>query len=87
MVLACKVGGRWSDESRHFLRQLSKAKARQEPPMLQQRMRHARLFRWELMLACSAARALALSLLEWGRGVDGPTPLDNDLMWEARYVT
>ena len=89
VVLACEVGGRWSDESRHFLRQLSRAKARQEHPMLQQRVRHAWLFRWGSMLACSAARALALSLLEarGGQGVDGPTPLDHDVMWEARYVT
>ena len=40
------------------------------------------------MLACSAARALALSLLEarGGQGVDGPTPLDHDVMWEGRWA-
>ena len=37
-----------------------KAKARGEPPLLQQRVRHAWLFRWGSMLACAGARALAL---------------------------
>ena len=71
---------KWSEESRHFLRQLSNAKARQEPPLLQQRVRHAWLFRWGSMLACSGARALALSLLDV-RG--GQT---DDVLWDARYV-
>ena len=86
VVLASEVGGRWSEESRHFLRQLSKAKARQEPPLLQQRERHAWLFRWGSMLACSGARALALSLLDvrGGQGVDGPPPLSDDVLWDAR---
>ena len=89
VVLACEVDGRWSDESRHFLRQWSKAKARQEPPLMQKRVRHAWLFRWGSMLACTGARALALSLLEQrgGRGADGPTPPNHDVVWEARYVT
>ena len=62
---------------------------RREPPLLQQQVRHAWVFRWGSMLACSAARAFALSLLEQrgGQGVDGPTPLDHDVMWEGRYVT
>ena len=85
LVLSClpakSEGG--GDESRHFLRQLSKAKARQEPPLLQQRVRHAWLFPWGSMLACSGARALALSLLDVraGQGVDGPTPLGDDVVW------
>ena len=78
VVLACEVGGRFSEECRHFLRQLSKFKARDEPPLLR-----------GSMLACSGARALALSLLEQrgGHGVDGPPPLSHDVLWEARYVT
>ena len=39
------------------------------------------------MLACSGARALALSLLQrrGGHGADGPLPLNHDVLWEARY--
>ena len=87
VVLACEVGGRFSEECRHFLSQLSKFKARDEPPLLQQRVRHAWLHRWGAMLACSGARALALSLLErrGGHGADGPLPLHHDVLWEARY--
>ena len=63
VVLACEVGGRFSDECQHFLRQLSKAKVRGEPPLLQQRVRHAWLFRWGSMLACAGAR--------WRNAADG----------------
>ena len=86
VVLACEVGGRFSEECRHFLRQLSKAKVRGEPPL--QRVRHAWLFRWGSMWACAGARALALSLLDerGGQGVDGPTPPSHDVIWDARYV-
>ena len=89
VVLAREVGGRFFEECRHFLRQLSKFKARDEPPLLQQRVRHAWLHRWGSMWACSGARALALSLLEQrgGHGVDGPPPPSHDVLWEARYVT
>ena len=30
VVLVCEVGGRWSDETQAFLRQIAKAKARTE---------------------------------------------------------
>ena len=89
VVIACEVGDRFSEECRHFLSQLSKFRARDEPPLLQQRVRHAWPHRWEPMLACSGARALALSLLErrgW-HGADGPPPLNHDVLWEARYIT
>lgn len=39
VVLACQVKGRWSDIC-HFLCQVSKTNARQEPPFLQHRVRH-----------------------------------------------
>ena len=38
------------------------------------------------MLACSGARALALSLLRRGQGVHGPTSPDHDVVWEACNV-
>ena len=46
VVLACEVGGRWSDETQAFLRQLAKAKARTEAVLLQSRARAAWLRRW-----------------------------------------
>ena len=32
VVLGCEVGGPWSDECQSFIRQLSKARVRHEPP-------------------------------------------------------
>ena len=56
--LVCEVGGRFAEECRHFLRQLSKAKVRSEPPLLQQRVRHA----WSSFDApCWLAQAHVLS--------------------------
>ena len=40
-LFVCEVGGRFPEECRHFLSQLSKFKARDEPPLLQQRVHHA----------------------------------------------
>ena len=76
VVLACEVGGRWSDETQAFLQQLAKFKARTEPLPQQARARAAWLLRWRTMLAWSSARALAQSLMEVrpSGGCDGPTP-------------
>ena len=76
VVLGCEVGGRWSDECQSFLRQLSKARVRHEPPGIRASARRAWLRRWSSILACCASRSLALSLLEQrgGLGADGPTP-------------
>ena len=67
--------GRWSDECLSFLRQLARAKVRSEPPHLKVRARRAWLFTWSVLLSCSAARAIAMSLLErrGGTGSDGET--------------
>ena len=64
VVFAGEVGGRWSDETQAFLRQLANARARSEPVPQQARARAARLMRWRAILACSSARAFATSLLE-----------------------
>ena len=76
VVLASEVGGRWSAEAQAFLRQLARAKSRQEPPTLRASAKLAWIWRWSMILACASARAFALSLLE-GRtahGCDSPTP-------------
>ena len=64
VVLAAEVGGRWSEETAQFLRGLAKARADSVPPLLQGRVKAAWLRRWSSLLACSATRAFAESLLE-----------------------
>ena len=88
VVLACEVGGRWSDETRDFLRHLAKAKVRGEPFPVQRRAEAAWLLRWRVLLACSAAKAFALSLLEARSCVssDGCAPSTGEVISDARYV-
>ena len=76
VVLGCEVAGRWSDECLSFLGQLARAKVCSEPP----------LSRWSVLLSCSAARAVAMSLLErrGGTGSDGETPSTLQVLADAR---
>ena len=64
IVLGAEVGGRWSDEAAAFVRHLANAKARGEPSVLRGRAQQAWTHRWSSFFACSAAKALALSLFE-----------------------
>ena len=57
VVLATEVGGRWSEETQVFLRQLAKAEARAEPVPLEAHARAAWLHRWRTTLACCSARS------------------------------
>ena len=63
VVLAAEVGGRWSDETAQILRWLAKARVDSVPSLLQGRVKVACLRRWSSLLACSAARVFAESLL------------------------
>ena len=56
VVLGCEVDGQ------EFFRSLAKAKARSEPARLRTTARQAWRLRWAVILACSAARVVALSL-------------------------
>ena len=87
VFLASEVGGRWSEEYRQFLCQLASAKTRNESKVLRSRARQAWLHRWRSLLACSSARAFAMSLLErrGGTGADDPTSSTADVVWEARF--
>ena len=87
MVLACEVGGWWSEETRDFLRHLAKAKVRGEPFPLQRRAEVAWLLRWRVIMACSAAKAFALSLLESRTCVssDGCMPMTGEVVGDSRY--
>ena len=66
-------------------RSVAKAKVRSEPKIMRSRAKQAWLLRWGSILACSSARAFAMSLLErrGGMGTDGPTPSTDDVVWEA----
>ena len=64
VVLAAEVGGRWSNETAGFLCALAKARAETVPFLMQSRAEAAWLRRWSAMLACNAARAFSMSLLE-----------------------
>ena len=87
VVLAGEVGGRFSDETAQFLRALASAKVREVPQLLQGRAHAAWLRRWSAMLACAAARAYALSLLDrdCSAGVDGPTPSMHEVLGDSRH--
>ena len=63
-MLAAETGGRWSDETAHFLRCLAKSKAESVPLLLQNKVKAVWLRRWRSILECSAGRAFALSLLD-----------------------
>ena len=88
VVLAAEVGGRWSLEAQTFLRLLVRAKTRSLPEVLRVRARQAWLFRWSSLLACSAGRAYASSLLELHGcpGADGPTPSTSSVVDGFRVV-
>ena len=64
VVLAAEVGGRWSQETVDFPNALAKARAQESPQILQGRVRTPYVRRWKVILACSLARSLSVSLLE-----------------------
>ena len=54
---------------------------------LQRRAEAAWLLRWRVIMACSAAKAFALSLLESQTcaGSDGSTPMTEEVIGDFRY--
>ena len=64
VVLAVEVCGRWSQETKSFLSSLAHAKAHSEPSLLRKRVEQAWRLRWGSLFSCTAARAVAASLLE-----------------------
>ena len=79
VVLAVEVGGRWLPETQSFLSQLGSAKARAESPLMRRRVEQA----WRTVgrPVVTAARAVAMSLLEWQgtRGADGTCPPSHEV--------
>ena len=88
VVLAATVGGRWSQETAQFLRGLAHFRSQGTPELLRERVKLAWLRRWQNLLACSAAKALALSLLERRPtvGVGSTPPSLDEVVREARYA-
>ena len=86
-LVSAEVGGRRSEKSVQFLVQLAKAKVRHEPKVMRVIAQCAWMRRWRCMLACAAARAFTLSLLERraGLGFDGPTPTTSDVVGDCRH--
>ena len=76
---------RWSSETRSFLSQLARARARQEVPLLRRRAKQAWRMRWGAMLACTAAKAVASSLLDLPHsyGSDGKAPSTHEVEWSV----
>ena len=89
VVLAGEVGGRWSGETRSFLSQRAKAKARQMPIVLRRRTEQAWWFRWQALLSCTAAKAFAASLLDMrgGQGADGDAPWAHEVENTFKYAS
>ena len=88
VVLATEIGGWWSSETRDFLRALARFRARSEPPLLRKRVEQAWRLRWWSILSCTAARALAASLVDsWGGvGADGGLPAAHEVEAEQAFA-
>ena len=80
--------GRWSDETRTFIRSLVRFKARSEPPLLRKRVEQAWRLGWWSLLSCAPARAFACSLVDLRvpGGADGNLPLACEVEGEQRYA-
>ena len=65
VVLAAKVGRRWSQETPHFLLHLAKAKVRHEPMNVRVSAQCAWLRRWQCMLACQPRQMWWRIVVTW----------------------
>ena len=90
------TGGSWDcgvkdigrEEARRFVSLLAKGKARQEGWLFRRWAEQAWRMRWASIIACSVARAVAVSVLNLPRltGADGNTPLACDVERDFRHV-
>ena len=81
-----EVAGRWSEETRAFIRLL--ARARNETTLIRRRAEQAWRMRWWAILSCAAARAFAASLLglRFTQGADGVSPSSEEVMGDHRHA-
>ena len=84
VVMALKVGGRWSTEAASFIRQLAQTRCRAAPAALQTATAQAYIARWSALLTHAAQTAFAKSLLfedlRLHTAGDGESPLLSDLL-------
>ena len=75
-------------ETRTFLSLLAHGRAWSERPLMRKRVEQAWRLRWGSLLSCSAARAVAMSLLDLpgSRGADGYCPLPHDVEQDFRHA-
>ena len=87
VVLAAEVGGRWSNEASQFVRSLAWAKAQSAPESTQTQVAHAWNRRWRKILACTAAKSFANTLLEHASptAAGGTTPSEADVMRDCAH--
>ena len=88
VVLAAEVGRRWSVETAQFLCALAKNRAQSVPLNLQGRMEATWLRRWSAILACSAARSFAVSLLDRSStpGTGDAVPSVHEVLRDDRFA-
>ena len=88
VVIPGEVGGRWSRETKAFLQSVSHGKAQSAPRILKASAQVAWYRRWCNLLACSAAKAVAVSLLEkrGDPGAGGRLPSVHEVLEERREV-
>ena len=88
VVLAAELGGRWNAETAQFLTAVARARAQEVPLVLQGRAEAAWVRRWSSILACTAARAFTVSLLDSrpAVGTGEPVPSIQEVMREARFL-
>ena len=87
-LFAAEVGGRWNVETAQVLIALARARAQEVPVVLQGRAEAAWVRRWSGILACTAARAFTVSLLDSrpAVGTGEPVPSVQEVMREARFL-
>ena len=87
VVIAGEVGGRWSDETKSFLWCLASAKAAAVTGRLFGSARAAWYRRWTCMLACSAAKGFASSLVgvRGSPGAGDQVPSVHEVLADARH--
>ena len=88
VVLGVEVCGRWSLETKSFLSSLARAKARSEWPLMRKSTEKAWRLRWGSLFSCTAARSVAMFLLELpgAKGADGHCPPSHDVERDFRHV-
>ena len=87
VVHAAEVGGRWSNEASQFVGSLAWAKAHSAPDSTQTQVAHAWNRRWRKILACTAAKSFANTLLEHASptAAGGTTPSEVDVMRDCAH--